>query len=77
MGDSGKERERVGIVEKKGEREWGIVGKKGREWGIVGKKGREWGIVFSPSQVILDEHEDCVDRVPEVIEQLRVVLGPS
>ncbi len=41
----------------------------------MGKKGREWGIVFSPSQVILDEHEDSVDKVPEVIEQFGVVLG--
>ncbi len=33
MGDSGEEREGVGIVDKKGG-EWGIVGKKGREWWI-------------------------------------------
>ncbi len=58
-------------------REWGESGEERERVGIVGEKGREWGIVFSPSQVILDEHGDCVDRVPEVIEQLRVVLGPS
>ncbi len=32
-GESGEERERVGDSGKKGEREWGIVGRKGRESG--------------------------------------------